>query len=98
VGYSPAAVAIPRRGDTAYVVNTISGTVTPVNTRDGRAGRPIRVGTYTYPLAMTFAPSGTTAVVIGAYAGKITLVNTQTRKAFAQIAVGSYPKAAVIAP
>jgi hypothetical protein len=75
---SPAAIAIS--GSTAYVVNTISGTVTPVSTRTGHAGPPIPAGVYNYPTAITVAPGGGTAVVVGTYAGKITLIDTRTRR------------------
>ena len=53
VGYSPLAIAMG--GPTAYVVNTISGTVTPVSS-NGRTSRPISVGTYSYPTAIAIAP------------------------------------------
>ena len=95
VGYSPAAVAIT--GGTAFVVNTISGTVTPVSTRTGHAGPPIPAGVYNYPTAITLAPGGGTAVVVGTYAGKVTLIDTRTRRAVAQVKVGAYPVAAAIA-
>jgi len=41
VGYAPAAVTISRSGRTAYVVNTISGTVTPIAVATGRAARAL---------------------------------------------------------
>jgi YVTN family beta-propeller protein len=79
------------------VVNTISGTVTPVSTTSGQGSRPIRVGIYSYPTAITLAPSGPISVVVGTYAGRVTLINTRTRHAIAWITVGSYPVAAAIA-
>lgn len=93
VGYSPAAIAIAR--GTAYVVNTISGTLTPISTTTRRAGRPISVGTYSYPTAITMA--GAVAVVVDTYSGQVTLVSTRTRKRLATIGVGSYPVAAAVA-
>ena len=97
VGYSPAAIAISRSGAAGYVVNTISSTVTPVSTSTNRAGRPIPVGSYTYPTAIALAPSGTTAVVVEPYAGQVTLLDTGTQHPTAQITVGSYPVAVAIA-
>jgi DNA-binding beta-propeller fold protein YncE len=97
VGYSPAAVAISPSGGTAYVVNTISGTLTPVSTATGVAGRPVRTGIYTYPTAVGLTPSGATAVVIGTYAGRATLVSTRTGKVTGRITVGLYPVAVAIA-
>lgn len=91
MGYSPAAVAMSPSGGTAYVVNTISGTLTPVSTATGVAGRPVRTGVYTYPTAIELTPSGATAVVIGTYVGRATLVSTRTGKVTARITVGLYP-------
>ncbi len=79
------------------MVNTISGTVTPVSTRTGRAGPPIGVGTYSYPLAIALAPSGHTAVVVGTYAGRVALLDTRTRRTIARIKTGRYPVAVAIA-
>jgi YVTN family beta-propeller protein len=98
VGYSPAAVAIPAPGTTAFVVNTISGTLTPVSVATGKRGRPIVIGTYSYPTAIELAPSGSTAVVVSPYAGQVTLVNTATRRAIATVTVGNFPVTAAIAP
>ncbi len=98
VGYSPTAVAIEASGQTAFVVNTISGTVTPVSIATGKAGSPILIGTYSYPTAIELAPTGATAVVVSPYAGQVTLLNTSSRKAIATVNVGSYPMAAAIAP
>ena len=95
VGYSPAAVAI--RGSTAYVVNTISGTLTPIAVASGRASRPIPVGSYTYPLGMAFVPGRAEAVVLDTYSGQVTLVNTQARRAVKRVRVGSFPVAVAIA-
>ena len=79
------------------MVNTISGTVTPVSTTTGHAGPPIPAGVYNYPTAITLAPGGGTAVVVGTYAGKVTLIDTRTRHAVAQVKVGAYPVAAAVA-
>ncbi len=98
VGYSPTAVAVSASGRTAFVVNSISGTVTPVSTATGRAGRVIPIGVYSYPTAITLAPSGTTAVVVSPYAGQVTLISTTTMQPIATITVGNYPVAAAVAP
>jgi hypothetical protein len=79
------------------VVNTISGTLTPVSTATGVAGHPIRTGIYTYPTAVGLTPSGATAVVVGTYAGRATLVSTRSRKVIARVTVGLYPVAVAIA-
>jgi hypothetical protein len=45
-----------------HVVYTIDSTVTPLNTRTGKAAKPFTVGAYTYPTAI--ALSGATAIVV----------------------------------
>jgi DNA-binding beta-propeller fold protein YncE len=82
-------------GAVAYVVNTISGTLTPLSVRTGRAGPPISVGTYAYPTAI--ALTGHTAVVAGTYAGRAALVDLRTRRTIARIKTGRYPVAVAIA-
>jgi YVTN family beta-propeller protein len=95
VGYSPAAVAIS--GSTAYVVNTISGTLTPIAMGSGRTRRPISVGAYTYPLGMAFVPGRAEGVVLDTYSGQVTLVNTRAGRAVKRVKVGSFPVAVAIA-
>ncbi|HEY6526274.1 MAG TPA: alkaline phosphatase family protein [Solirubrobacteraceae bacterium] len=98
VGSSPTAVAVT--GQTAFVVSTISGTVTPISTSSGgaggRAGHPISVGAYSYPTSITLAPGGGTAVVLGTYDGTVRLLNTRTHAAAKPIKVGGLPVAAAI--
>jgi YVTN family beta-propeller protein len=96
VGISPEAVLLSRSGATAYTVNTISGTITPVDVARGRAGKAISVGTYAYPTQIVPASDGRTAVVLGTYAGTVRLVNTRARSASAPIKVGALPVAAAV--
>jgi hypothetical protein len=79
------------------VVNTVSGTLTPVSTATGQASSAIKVGIYTYPTAIALTRSGATAVVVGTYAGRATLVSTRTGQVTARITVGSFPVAVAIA-
>jgi YVTN family beta-propeller protein len=81
-------------GAAAYVVNSISGTVTPLSTATGRAGSALSVGLYSYPTDV--AVSGSTAVVIDSYAGQISLIDTGTGHVFAPITVGNFPVAVAI--
>ena len=83
-------------GATAYVVNTISGTVTPVAAGTGAPDGPIPLGRYDYPLAMAFAPDGGSALVLDSYAGQVTPVDPATGRPAAPITAGNYPVAAVI--
>jgi hypothetical protein len=50
------------RTTTAFVVNSISGTLTPLAAAVGKPGAPISVGLYSYPTALALA--GSTAVVL----------------------------------
>jgi hyaluronoglucosaminidase len=92
VGYSPDAIAVS--GTTAYVVNTIDSTVTPVDTRTGKAARPLNVGAYTYPTAITI--TGQSAVVVEPYGYAVVVINLKTRHVYAPITVGGYPSAVAI--
>jgi YVTN family beta-propeller protein len=88
------AVTMLTSGAAAYVVSSISGTVTPLSTATGRAGPALSVGLYSYPTGV--AVSGSTAVVIDSYAGQISLINTATGHVFAPITVGNFPVAVAI--
>jgi YVTN family beta-propeller protein len=87
---------MPASGSTAYVVNSISGTVTPLATASGRLSAPISVGLYSYPT--TLAVTDSTAVVLDTYAGQVSLINTKTRHVFAPLTVGNFPVAVAISP
>jgi YVTN family beta-propeller protein len=84
------------RQQTAFVVNSASGTVTPVNLVTRRAGKPIRVGAD--PRAIAITPSGRMAYVVNSASGTVTPIVTGTRRAEAPIRVGSDPQAIAIAP
>lgn len=44
LGARPEAIVISPDGKTAYLVNPVPGTVTPIATATGKLGRPIKVG------------------------------------------------------
>ena len=81
---------------TAFVVNSDSGTVTPVNLAKRRAGRPIRSGST--PLAIAITPGGQTAYVVNRGSGTVTPIATATRRAGTPIAVGRDPQTIAITP
>jgi YVTN family beta-propeller protein len=95
VGYSPEAVVVSHR--IAWVANTISGTLTPVDTRRRRAEHAVSVGVYAYPTAIAVVPGADEAIVVGTYGGNISLVNTRTRRRQATTRVGRYPVAVAVA-
>jgi YVTN family beta-propeller protein len=94
-----AGTARPRarhRQQTAFVANSVSGTVTPVGLATRRAGRPIRVGKD--PQAIAVTPDGRTAFVANAGSGTVTPVDTATRRAGPPIRVGRDPVAIAVTP
>jgi YVTN family beta-propeller protein len=93
-GASPGTSA-PRQ-QTAFVVNSASSTVTPVNLVTRHAYAPIRVGSD--PQAIAITPDGSTAYVVNSGAGTVTPIATATRQAGPAIRVGADPQAIAIAP
>jgi YVTN family beta-propeller protein len=84
------------RQQTAFVVNSASSTVTPVNLVTRHAYAPIRVGSD--PQAIAITPDGSTAYVVNSGAGTVTPIATATRRAGPAIRVGADPQAIAIAP
>lgn len=84
------------RGPAAFVVNSGSGTVTPVNLRTRRAEPPIRVGAR--PTAIAASPDGDTLWVANSGAGTVTPVNAATRRPGRPVRVGRDPRALAITP
>jgi YVTN family beta-propeller protein len=99
-GRKPArAVARPAaRGQqpTAFVVNSGSGSVTPIDLATRQAGRPIRVGKH--PLAIAITPGGQTAYVANSRSGTVTPIDTATWRAGTPIPVGRDPQNIAITP
>ena len=81
---------------TAYVANTGSNTVTPIDTATGTTGTPIAVGSGPGWIAIT--PNGRTAYVADANADSVTPIDTQTNTPGSPILVGSLPEGLAIAP
>jgi YVTN family beta-propeller protein len=83
-----------RPAPTAFVVNSGSGTVTPVSLAGLAAGKPIRVGKN--PVAVAISPDGSTAYVVNRGSDSVTPINTATRRAGPAISVGDSPDAIAI--
>jgi len=81
-------------GRTAYAVDPLSGTLTPVDLATGKPGQPIRLR----PVlgAVVFTPDGKTAYVAGMRA--VTPISTATNRPGKPIKVGSHPDAIAITP
>ena len=81
---------------TAFVVNSGSGTVTPIDLAKRRAGTPIPVGQD--PQAIAVTPDGRTAYVANSGSGTVTPIATATRRAGTPIRVGRDPRAIAVTP
>lgn len=85
-----------KAGSTAYVANSFSGTVTPIDTATNTAGKPIRVGAH--PQAVVVTPNGRTAYVANWGSGTVSPIDTSTNTAGTPIVTGSYPFAIAVTP
>jgi YVTN family beta-propeller protein len=94
-GRADVASAGPKQ-QTAFVVNSASDSVTPVNLVTRRAGKPIGVGED--PQAIAITPDGGTAYVVNTGSGTVTPISTATGQAGTPIPVGSQPQAIAITP
>jgi hypothetical protein len=94
------AVAFSQSGATGYVVNTVSGTVTPVSAATGVARKAISVGTYSYPLTITMITNSSLAAVVDPYSGQISTINLATGAARKPINLGdtTFPLQIAIVP
>ncbi len=81
---------------TAFVVNSASSTVTPIDLATRRAGKPIKVGSD--PEAIAISPDGAMAYVVNSGSGTVTPISTATRRAGKPIMVGPDPQAIAITP
>ncbi len=93
---SPAPATSPAHPVTAYIVNSGSGTVIPINTATSTAGKAVKVGHQ--PTAIAITPNGKTAYVTNGGSNTVTPINTATNKAGKAIKVGVNPGAIAITP
>jgi len=83
-------------GKTAYVVNHLAGTVTPIDLATGSAGTPIQVGGNLVAIAIT--PDGTTAYVGNWTSDTVTPIDLATGGVGTPIQVGQAPNEIVVTP
>jgi YVTN family beta-propeller protein len=84
------------RAPTAFVVNSASGTVTPIDLATRQAGPAIKAGTS--PQAIAITPDGRTAYVANTGSGTVTPINTTTHRPGPAIKAGTSPRAIAITP
>src|SRR5260370_32886649 len=86
---TPRGLTIDAAGQVAYVVNSGSNSVTPINTVTGSAGAAIAGGTN--PFAVAISPDGTKAYYTNRGSGTVTPINVATGVAGSAITVGASP-------
>src|SRR6218665_3094081 len=96
VGMSPALVAFTPDGNTAYVTNNGSDSVSRIDTATGTVTKTITVGTSPYGVAIT--PDGNTAYVTNYYSDSVSRIDTATGTVTKTITVGSSPYGVAITP
>lgn len=96
VGTAPYGIAISPDGQTAYVSNSGSGTVTPIDLATAAAGTPIPVGLR--PRGLAVSPNGATVYVVNADSSSVTPISTATKVPGAPIPVGANPSLIAITP
>ena len=95
----PGSVAFMPDGSKAYVANTVSGTVSIVDTRRGylRPGRTQHVRVGTEPSAVVLTPNGTKLYVANARSNTISVIDTRTDQVVKTIrGVGFEPRGLAI--
>jgi YVTN family beta-propeller protein len=85
-----------RPPQTAFVVSSAAGTVTPIALAARTAGAPLRVGRD--PQAIALTPDDRTALVVNSGSNTVTPIDTATRRALAPIRVGRDPRAIAVSP
>ncbi|MBI4469096.1 MAG: YncE family protein, partial [Acidobacteria bacterium] len=91
----PNGVAILPNGSRAYAANTVTGTVSVIDTVPGRLVTNINVGTEPYGLALT--PNGRKLYVTNARSNSISVIDTVTNQVTRTIpSVGSEPRGIAI--
>jgi len=78
------------------MVNSGSGTVTPIRVATGTALPAIKVGSD--PVAIAITPDGRTAYVVNTGSGTVTPIRVASNTALRPIHVGGFPDAIAIVP
>ena len=80
VGSRPWAVAFSPNGATAYILDRVLATVTPVSVATGTLGAPIAIPGGNTPEDIAITPDGKTAYVANYNSGTVTPINTATQR------------------
>ncbi len=85
---NPMAIAIAPDGKTAYVANGASSTVTPINLKTDRAGKPIKISGKLGADAIAITPDGSAAYVANQPSSTVTPIDLAAGKAGKPIEIG----------
>jgi len=96
VGSKPDAIAITPDGNTAYVTNSDSESVTPIEIATNTPEAEITVGSK--PDAIAITPDGNTAYVTNSDSESVTPIEIATNTPGAEIKVGKFPDGIAITP
>lgn len=97
VGSEPTQLVIGKKNDFVYVANTMSGTITVINTGTNRVAFTFAAGSTPADLALT--PDGATLYVMNATtSGKVSVFAAATGALIQTVAVGTQPSSLVISP
>jgi YVTN family beta-propeller protein len=96
VGPAAAHATVVAPSWTAYVADTTSNTVVPIDTATNTAGSPITVGTA--PTSIAITPNAKTAYVVNSGSNSVTPIDTATNTAGTAIPVGNDPAGIAISP
>ena len=91
-------MAFTSDGKTAFVTNTLSGTVSTIDVKT-RAKDPTEITVGSAPLGVAFTSDGKTAFVTNTLSGTVSTIDVKTRtKSPTEITVGSFPFGVAVTP
>ncbi len=94
VGREPRSVTILPDGRSAYVANTVSGTVSAISLVNCETLATVEVGTE--PWAVASSPNGRYVYAANANSNSVSVIDTRTNEIFVTIPVGRSPRALAI--
>jgi YVTN family beta-propeller protein len=98
VGAYPWFVAVTQDVKTAYVVNSVNGTVSTIDVKS-RTKNPSDITVGSFPLGVAVTPDGKSALVTNGGSGTVSTIDVKTRKKnLTDIAVGDDPIGVAVTP
>jgi YVTN family beta-propeller protein len=98
VGSFPSGLAFTPDGTRAYVANTLSNTVSVINTATNSVVATIPLAEGSLPNEVAVSPNGARAYVVNTRAGTVSVINTATNTVIATVPVGVEPLTVAVTP